>query len=177
MKLLDVLRKWIEEFGRTDMQRSGPMDYQEYMTKRELIGTLPQRELIALTIYGECRSRKEPREARIQVGWIAFRREINKVKWDDILDKQQFSYLNFPINENDEKNFNTVTSVRLLDPVFIECLEIANGIVDGTIPEPFERATHYHAEHVQPSWAPKMIFLGKLGTQLFYRDEMHTTIA
>lgn len=153
------------------------MDYQEYLSRRELIAKLPQRELIALTIYGECRSRKEPREARIQVGWVAFRREINRVSWDDILDKMQFSCYNFPTNKNDEANFVALNGVTLLNPVFIECMEIANGIVDGTIPEPLDRATHYHAASVAPYWIPSMVFLGKIGTQLFYRDEVHTKIA
>ena len=87
------------------------MTYIDWKEKLNRIKQLPLSSLIALTIFGECRSAKEPYEGKVQVGWVAYRREINTLSWDDILDDKQFSCYNYPVTPGDERNFNAISTV------------------------------------------------------------------
>lgn len=148
-----------------------------YRDKIALINRLPLVPLVALTVYGEARG--EPREGKIQVAHVALLRERNTLKWDDIRDPMQFSCFNMPANENDERNLLALTEIKLLDPVFLECLIIAEEAEAGKLPPFFPTATHYHVKSMgkYPAWAHKMQFLGQIGNHLFYSDKTATKTA
>lgn len=148
-----------------------------YREKLALINRLPTVPLVALTVYGE--GRGEPREGKIQIAHVALLRERNTLQWDDIRDPKQFSCFNMPANENDERNFLALTEIKLLDPLFIECLSIAEEAEAGRLPATFPTATHYHVKKMgkYPAWAAKFELLGQIGNHLFYSDKTATRTA
>ncbi|MBE8220002.1 MAG: hypothetical protein HAW65_01665, partial [Alphaproteobacteria bacterium] len=38
------------------------------------------------------------------------------------------------------------------------------------LPPKQDRATHYHADYVVPSWSKKMVRIEKIGRHIFYAD-------
>ncbi len=50
---------------------------------------------------------------------------------------------------------------------FVECIKIVLEVIDE--PDFTGGATHYHLGTVYPKWAPKMTYLGKYGSHLFYK--------
>ena len=133
----------------------------------------------AKTIYGEARG--ESFDGRLAVGWVVFNRmklaQKNKRKASqfgltisDVCKKKwQFSCW----NENDP-NFKIINDDKILnDPIFNDCLYVADGIlgslfnVDVTI-----GATHYHSRHVDfpKSWGDKKTPCVVIGNHLFYNN-------
>jgi hypothetical protein len=54
-------------------------------------------------------------------------------------------------------------------PAWGEARRIAVEALAGRVYAPVGLATHYHADYVSPSWAPRLISLGAIGAHDFYR--------
>lgn len=134
--------------------------------------------LLARMIYGEARG--EELEERIAVGYTAVNRANDGVKWNGtdirsvVLKPKQYSCF----NEDD------VNREKLLNPekddakTWEECLDVAEGILNGKYEDPTQGATHYfNPKLCQPSWAKKMEKIGRIKTKLgeskheFYREK------
>jgi spore germination cell wall hydrolase CwlJ-like protein len=46
---------------------------------------------------------------------------------------------------------------------------IAAAALDGLLPDTVGGATHYHADYVEPRWAPSLHRIGQIGAHIFYR--------
>lgn len=59
---------------------------------------------------------------------------------------------------------------RRLPPALIAAARrVAETVLDGAAPRRMAGATHYHADYVQPWWAPSLVRLGSIGRHIFYR--------
>jgi len=125
--------------------------------------TWPRWLLYAKTVWAEARG--ETREGRIAVCHVMHRRETDSLLWNDILDPWQFSCYNYG-----DPNFSQMMTVGINDRIFQECIEIAFGVIHGTIPDPTGGANHYfNGRLVRPQWANSMTRTAKIGWHEFYR--------
>ena len=136
-------------------------------------------ELLARTIYGEARDQGE--EGMAAVGNVVINR-LNKKSWygDSIQEiiklPEQFSLYNaetkpdkYPKDQNYIDTMNATTD----DPYFVQSMEIARGILDGSIKDNTDGATHYfNPDKADPVWkdSPKMKSIKKIGNHSFYLE-------
>ncbi len=106
---------------------------------------------LAGTIYAEARG--EAAEGQIAVAWVVRNRVDSPVTWwgtnyQSVLDKPyQF-------------NSQAITTPALC--------QIAEGVMDGTIEDNTNGATHFHNRTVSPHW-PRLRMVAEIGRHLFYR--------
>jgi hypothetical protein len=59
---------------------------------------------------------------------------------------------------------------RPRDPAaWAEARDVAQAALGGYVEESVGWATHYHSDYVSPSWGPKLVRVGVLGSHIFYR--------
>lgn len=58
---------------------------------------------------------------------------------------------------------------RLPDSVLNAARAVAEQAIDGRFPARVAGATNYHADYVNPYWAPSLVRVAKIGTHIFYR--------
>lgn len=125
---------------------------------------------LALNVYHEAQF--EPYEGRKAVAFVVIERmrKNNTDVCDVVFSREQFSWTN--------KAFNN--SGTLL-PEFIprnttrwkKAQYVARRAMGGEVRNPLPGATHYHAAYVTPSWAASMIYLGRIGTHIFYKERQY----
>lgn len=128
-------------------------------------------DTLARTIWGEARG--EPENGRIAVGCVIRNRVNSPVTWwgtdyRSVCRKPwQFSCW----NENDP-NRAKLDAVTMDDWAFDECAGIAAGIIDGTIPDITDGATHYYATTMKerPKWAANMHVTARIGGHVFMKE-------
>lgn len=134
----------------------------------------PAVDVLARTLYGEARGEpvrgKEAvaavvmnhvRRAEARCGhfwWGATVEEVCRKPW-------QFACWN-PNDPNREK----LLAVNTRDNAFNCCLRIARRAVAGTLKDPTDGATHYHARGVKPPWARLKAPCAVIGEHLFYNS-------
>lgn len=150
------------------------------MTLVELVGTLglSDREVLAATLWAEARS--EAVVGRIAVGCVIRNRMIRRHQTVKhvCLAKLQFSCW-FP--QGGEANHLRLRSLveniaTFRDPLWGECLWIADGILSGACLDITRGADHYLtttllASDKRPSWVEAMACAGVHGSHTFYRSE------
>lgn len=57
---------------------------------------------------------------------------------------------------------------------FERVAKVARATLDGAVPALTGGATHFHARHVQPSWANTYVQTAEIGSHVFYRDSYRT---
>jgi len=136
-------------------------------------GDLPADRLLSLTIYAEARG--ESRQGKIAVGSVILVR-VDHRSWDGNTIKEvclwpvQFScYL--------PKDPNRLMLMNIADtwdeeikknPVLQECLEIAQGLISGTL-ERYPLALDYFNPKVcHPEWAATKTLVAEIGNHQFY---------
>ena len=139
--------------------------------------TLPDRMVLALTVYGEARG--EPVEGQIAVACVV-RNRLHAAPagttWRALcLAPEQFSCFNA-----DDPNAATIqrAAVALMTtqppPALAQALWIADGVMSGVVLDPTHGATHYlvtsllQSEHA-PSWAVNQPILVTIGAQSFLK--------
>lgn len=146
------------------------------MSRDELLAelsTLSEREIVALTIYGEARG--EPVEGQIAVGCV-IRNRVRDKRWPDdfrgvCLQPSQFSCW----NEGDPTQAAVLRAARKAqigqhDPVMRQCLWVALGVCDDSVQDTVRGANHYFADSIAPpSWSERMILVAKRGHHTFFR--------
>ena len=127
----------------------------------------PEWACLALTIYFEARS--EPIEAQREVANVVLER-VEDRRWPDTicgvvlqggeqLHLCQFSWYcdGKPDTPANRYAWNVAISVAY------ESMQSKNSVFSG--------ATHYHAYYASPYWARELIYLGRVGDHLFYRED------
>lgn len=123
--------------------------------------------LLALTIWREASG--ESYEGRVAVAHAVLNRVAHPSWWgtnltDVLVKRWQFSSLTAP---NDPM---LVRWPRYGDPVFDECLEIANGVLTGEIDNPVPEADSYWSDTLSepPFWATDKTIVAKIGHHTFH---------
>ena len=134
-------------------------------------------ETLAFTIYGEARG--ETDAGKIAVAHVILNR-FNKAKQNKnkakqfgstikevCLKKWQFSCW----NPNDP-NLDKILNVKESDPIFAQCLKLADKVVGGEFSDMTNGATHYHSIHVEfpKSWGEKKESCSRINNHLFYNN-------
>lgn len=142
------------------------------MTRDELIA-LPERTIIALTIFGEARG--EPVEGQVAVACV-IRNRVKDKRWPDdfrgvCLQPRQFSCW----NEGDPTYAAVIRAATQAKsgqhlPAMLQAMWIAQGVYDDLVQDITRGSNHYYADHIAaPSWSEKMILTVKKGHHLFFR--------
>ncbi len=125
--------------------------------------------LLALLIFREAAG--ESYLGRIAVAHVVATRARNPRWWGSsiyevITKPYQFSSL------TDPRDAQLAKFPKLSDPLFMNCVAIAKGVIIGQIPNPVPRADHYYADYIAtPSWAVASEFLTQVGRHRFFAVE------
>lgn len=129
--------------------------------------SVKQKECLAIAIYFEARS--EPKAGQAAVAQVILNRVRNDRYPDTICD---VVYQNDHMRNACQFSFacdgepEAVNEKRAWD----RAEDVANAVLEGrSLVRDIATATHYHADYVQPYWAPKMKRLSAVGRHIFYR--------
>lgn len=118
---------------------------------------------IALNVFFET-APKEPLDGKLSVAFVPrtrAQRNSTSVCWE-IFKENQFSWA------NDGKNLKTLPTGEKWD----EALVIAQQVLNDTVLDPTNGATHYHWIGIRPKWARdgKLLRIGVRGSHMFYKE-------
>jgi spore germination cell wall hydrolase CwlJ-like protein len=120
----------------------------------------------ALTLWREARG--ESREGKIAVAHVIMNR-IASPTWGNSMMSVLFQRLQFTSLTHASDPQLSVWP-KDADPSWQECLEVASGVLEETIPSNVEKADSYHDISIQPpSWATTQAFVKQIGRIKFYR--------
>lgn len=128
-----------------------------------------ERDILARTLWGEARSEGEA-GMRAVAAVIINRRmrdgieRIRSVR-EICLAAYQFSCWNVG-----DPNRIKVLTVDESDPAFRLALSIAAEALSGTMIDPTDGATHYHAAHIHPYWSHGRTPSASIGHHVFYNN-------
>lgn len=131
-------------------------------------------DILARTIFGEARGelvRGKEAVAAVIVNRVSRARRGGGHYWwgSDIesvcLKPWQFSCWNAA-----DPNRRKIEAVGPENRTFQSCLRVARRAVNGTLKDPTQGATHYHAHHVSPPWAQGKAACAEIGAHQFYND-------
>ena len=114
-------------------------------------------DCLAEAIYYEGRS--EPFIGQLAIANVALTRTTKSV-CATVHDRCQFSYW------CDGKH-EIMLDVKAKEHSYM----VAKLAMDGAVVGETEGATHYHATYVNPYWAGKLFYLGRIGKHLFYIED------
>lgn len=134
--------------------------------QRADLGRIWSVAVLALAIWREARG--ESREGRIAIANVVQNRVAHPGWWgrtvDEVVTKRwQFSSL------TDPKDAQLTLYPRHDDPVFLDCLQIANVALDGSLPNLVPGADSYHDISIAPpAWTEGARFVDQIGRLKFY---------
>lgn len=155
------------------------------MTDTDLIASLPERDILALTLWGEARS--EPIEGRIAIANVvrnrvtAQRASFGLTPREVCLKPWQFSC--WRLEGGAENYAQMMDAARLLDtstratgllsPIFRECLWIAEGLLTDRFGDNTKGSTHYLTVTLYrlhpPAWAIGHVPTVQINSHLFFK--------
>jgi spore germination cell wall hydrolase CwlJ-like protein len=121
---------------------------------------------LALTVWREARGEQWP--GKVGVAHSILNRVKRPGWWGSdissvVFKRLQYSSLTYP------KDLQLTTWPKSDDPSWRECLEVAAGVIDGTISNPFPGADSYHDISIPaPAWATIENFCGYVGRLRFH---------
>lgn len=131
--------------------------------------TRPQTELdiMARTIWGEARG--DGYDGMVAVANVINNRAKIGGWWGNsivavCLADKQFSAWNIG-----DPNLQKMLDVDISDPFFKKAVEIATGVLSGSIGDNTDGATHYHTLALKPNWADSSKVVAEIGNHKFYR--------
>ena len=143
----------------------------QFMADEKIAEDAAEKELLARAIYGEASNQGD--EGMQAVGNVILNR-VNGKDWygntitDVILNPKQFS----AFNDIEDKNYKRMMSAtKENDEAYSKALEIAEGLMQGTIEDNTEGATHYYnPKGANPYWKddPLMRSLKQIGDHWFF---------
>ena len=135
---------------------------------------MTERDVVALTLYGEARG--EPLEGQLAVASVLLNRKADG-RWGQTFTSVcrapwQFSCWNVtdPNRATLDRLAADLERGTVTDAALRRCLWIADGIVAGVLPSTVKRATHYYATSLRdtPRWAKTGTLVGRIGNHLFF---------
>lgn len=121
---------------------------------------------LALTLWREARG--ESRDGKIAVAHSIVNRTLSP-SWGDTIMSVLFQRLQYSSLTH---TMDPQLSIwpKESDPSWGECLQIAHGVLDGSIKSNIEKADSYHDTSIQPpKWATPESFITQIGRLKFYR--------
>ncbi|HYD31869.1 MAG TPA: cell wall hydrolase [Azospirillaceae bacterium] len=130
-------------------------------------------DTLARTLWGE--SRGEPLRgieavAAVVVNRVAAARARRGHWWGSTVVEVCRKPFQFSCWNDGDPNSAKLRDIPPDHPAFETCLRVARRAVAGTLPDPTDGATHYHARSVHPSWAMGRLPCAEIGGHLFYKD-------
>lgn len=132
--------------------------------------SLPPREVIARTLWGEARG--EGIAGMAAVAGVIANRAHNPRWWGKdakgvCLKPWQFSCWN-----TDDPNRPKLLAVTGADPLFAAALALADEVLAGRLRDVTNTADHYHTRGVAPRWSAGKTPVAAIGTHRFFRLEL-----
>lgn len=129
-------------------------------------------DTLARTMWGEARG--ETQAGRDAVGCVVRNRlnSLSYVLYGLTYAAQCTAHEQFSCWNAGDVNRAQLQAVTESDAIFAECLSDAQGVIDGTTPDPTGGATNYFDTSMKndpPEWAASMTFTTQIGRLLFYR--------
>lgn len=131
-------------------------------------------DTLARTIYGEARG--EPVRGKEAVAAVVMNR-VRRARiaggsywWGGSVDEVCRRPWQFSCWNTGDPNRAKIEAVGDDNRVFQSCQRIARRALAGTLADPTEGATHYHAKSVNPPWARGKAPAAEIGNHLFYSN-------
>ncbi len=142
---------------------------------RKIFYALSHEQAMGLTIYAEARG--EPEEGQVGVGYVIKNRASKPGWWGTDVRSVCFKDRQFSCYNDSDRNYARLAYIAAdfpaslaVSPVLTRCCEIAKGVIDGTIPNPVDGATHYlNPRLCDPAWERRMQFIREIGAHRFYK--------
>lgn len=134
----------------------------------------PDVDVLARTLYGEARG--EPARGKEAVAAVVMnrvrraRRSGGRYWWGASVGEVCRKPWQFSCWNETDPNLEMLASLTADNKVFQSCLRIARRAIAGTLADPTEGATHYHAKSARPPWARGRAPAAEIGNHLFYND-------
>ncbi len=123
-------------------------------------------DIMARTLYGEARG--ESAQGKATVGGVT-RNRTARPAWPSGIAAVCQQPWQFSCWNAGDPNLPQLRSVTTANPVFAECVEIANQVVSGSIPDVTNGADHYYANYISPpNWAKGETPVAQIGVHLFF---------
>ncbi len=125
-------------------------------------------DLLARTIWAEARSEGE-RGMQAVANVIKNRADKGGYFGRSIVDvaTKDFQFSAWNIGDPNRSKLLAVTDEN---PEFRKALDIAKGVLKGTLSDITEGADHYHTYNINPSWAASLTKIKQIGDHIFYRS-------
>ena len=131
---------------------------------------------MATAIYFEARG--EPLAGKIAVAHTIMNR-VDDTRFPDtvcdvVTQGPTYSWKqDYPVKNKCQFSFycDGKSDVAANQEVFEDAVTIARAVIDGSMPDLSEGATHYHATYVLPSWAASKTKTVTINNHVFYRWE------
>jgi spore germination cell wall hydrolase CwlJ-like protein len=149
------------------------------MTDQDLFARLTDETALAGTIWGEARG--ESLTGKAAVGCVVRNRAADG-RWphtikDVVLQPKQFSVWNVSHDPNSQAvrllMARVVEGEPVIDPVWRECLWVANGVCEGYVTDCTQRAVYYLTDALYrlapPKWASGLTETVRIGAHVFLR--------
>jgi len=127
-------------------------------------------DVLARTLWGEARSESDLGKAA--VAWVVRNRTQKSPKygWSASIQKVCQQPFQFSCWNKNDPNRNKLLAVAESDAQFKLCLEIADQVLRGAIPDPTGGADHYFANYINtPRWARGKSVVAEIGVHQFYK--------
>ncbi len=128
---------------------------------------------LARTIYGEARGelvRGKEAVAAVVMNRVRRARQRGGYRWGIDVAGVCAKPWQFSCWNEGDPNRRKIEAVTDANQTFQTCIRIARRALAGTLPDPTDGATHYHAQGVSPPWAQKRVPAVEIGNHCFYND-------
>lgn len=129
-------------------------------------------EVLARTLYGEAEANEE--EDAVAIAHVIMNR-VGYKNWPSTINEVCTQPWQFSCWNSNDPNRVRLLNVKENDKWFAQCKRIARDVMDGLIPDPTFKSTHYHTTYIKaPKWSkgktPVYKTDGGRYTHLFYND-------
>lgn len=125
-------------------------------------------DILARTLWGEARG--EPVRGIEAVAAVVMNRVRHGGWWGDTVETVCRKPMQFSCWNPDDPNRAKLDQVTEADRIFRICVRIARRAIGGSLADPTNGATHYHARFVHPLWARGRAPSAEIGNHVFYAD-------
>ncbi len=125
-------------------------------------------ETLARTLWGEARG--ETKAGREAIASVVLNRLKKPQQFGGTIEEVCLKPFQFSCWNANDPNLPKLKAVDSNDPVFAECLSIAENAAKSTLSDPTNGADHYHAKGIIPPWARDKSPCAVIGNHLFYNN-------
>lgn len=130
-------------------------------------------DTLARTLYGEARGesvRGREAVAAVVVNRVRHARARGGYWWGTTVEEVCRKPYQFSCWNESDPNRAVIAAADGDDPMFACCLRIARRAIAGSLRDPTEGATHYHAVGADPLWAVGRTPCARIGRHVFFKD-------